>query len=569
MAFDGLVTRAITEELKEYLLAGKVEKIYQPGADELVVSVHGPKGRVRFYASCNNEHAGIFLTEDSFDNPAEPPVFCMLMRKHLQGSRISGISQVGCERIIELTFESRDEMGFVTDKKLIVETMGRHSNIVLVDIKSGKIIDSIKRVSIDESRVRQILPGQPYSYPPPQDKIPFIEVTLETIKNFPEGRELSKTVLDNVSGLSPVMARLISEDEEAEAVYDKLRDIINHIDNHELKPVVYVKEDGIPADFHIVDIPEYRERYQAMEFDNISGAVSWFYSHRNASNRVRQKAKTLEKTVAGLLKKMRLKKQRLHEDLQKAENSEEYRLYGELITANIHLMKTGDKEVTLTNYYDGLPVTIPLDVRYAPAKNAQIYFKKYSKSKTAIIEKKKQLEETDGDIEYLDSVAGFIDSAQTTEELDMIRQELMDTGFIRRRKTKGVQKKKKLKPYEYRTSGGFRVLVGRNNKENDELTTKKAGRADLWFHTKDIPGSHTILFTEGREVDDDSIFEAARIAAWHSKGRESENVPVDYTEIKHVKKPNGAKPGMVIFTDNRTVYVTPVDPSSLLSSDNR
>ena len=563
MAFDGLVTRGIAAELKETLLGGKVEKIYQPGSDELVVSVHGPKGRVRFYASCNNEHAGIFLTEDSFDNPAEPPVFCMLMRKHIQGSRISGIGQVGCERIIELTFESRDEMGFVTDKKLIIETMGRHSNIVLVDMKTGKIVDSIKRVSIDESRVRQVLPGQPYAYPPAQDKIPFTDITLRDMERFPEGREMSKTVLDNVSGISPVIARLITEREDAEDAYNSLQSIIEQIDSNSITPKVFIKEDKVPADFHIIRIPEYEERYESMEFDTISQAASWFYSHRNASNRVRQKAKTLEKTVAGQIKKLRLKKQRLSEDLQKAENSEEYRLYGELITANIHLMKTGDKEVTVTNYYDGLPITIPLDVRYAPAKNAQIYFKKYSKSKTAIVEKKKQLEETDGDIEYLESVASFIDSAETTEELDSIRQELMDSGFVRRRKAKGLQKKKKIQPHEYMTSGGFRILVGRNNKENDELTTKKAGRSDLWFHTKDIPGSHTILFTEGRQVDDDSIFEAARIAAWHSKGRESENVPVDYTEIKHVKKPNGAKPGMVIFTDNRTVYVTPVDPSSL------
>ncbi len=563
MAFDGLVTRGIAAELKDALLGGKVEKIYQPGSDELVVSVHGPMGRVRFYASCNNEHAGIFLTEDSFDNPAEPPVFCMLMRKHIQGSRISGIGQVGCERIIELTFESRDEMGFVTDKKLIIETMGRHSNIVLVDMKTGKIVDSIKRVSIDESRVRQVLPGQPYAYPPAQDKIPFTDITLGDMEAFPEGREMSKTVLDNVSGISPVIARLITEREDAEDAYNSLRSIIEQIDSKSITPKVFIKEDKVPADFHIIHIPEYEERYESMDFDTISQAASWFYSHRNASNRVRQKAKTLEKTVAGQIKKLRLKKQRLSEDLQKAENSEEYRLYGELITANIHLMKTGDKEVTVTNYYDGLPITIPLDVRYAPAKNAQIYFKKYSKSKTAIVEKKKQLEETDGDIEYLESVASFIDSAETTEELDSIRQELMDSGFVRRRKAKGLQKKKKIQPHEYMTSGGFRILVGRNNKENDELTTKKAGRSDLWFHTKDIPGSHTILFTEGRQVDDDSIFEAARIAAWHSKGRESENVPVDYTVIKHVKKPNGAKPGMVIFTDNRTVYVTPVDPSSL------
>jgi predicted ribosome quality control (RQC) complex YloA/Tae2 family protein len=260
------------------------------------------------------------------------------------------------------------------------------------------------------------------------------------------------------------------------------------------------------------------------------------------------------------LKKLRLKKQRLSEDLLKAENSEKYRLYGELITANLHLIKTGDKEARVTNYYDGSPITIPLDVRYAPSKNAQMYFKKYSKSKTAIVEKKKQLKETDDDITYIESVAGFIDNARTTDEIDQLRTELTDAGFLRRRKTKGLQKKQKSKPYEYFTASGMRILAGRNNRENDELTLKKAGRMDIWLHTKDIPGSHTILFTEGKKPDEADLFEAAKIAAWHSKARGSENVPVDITEVRHVKKPSGAKPGMVIFTDNRTVYVTPEDP---------
>lgn len=562
MAFDGAVTRAIASELADYLTGGKVEKIYQPEKDELVFFVHGPRGRVRFYASCNNDHAGIYITEEQYDNPANPPSFCMLLRKHLQSSRIISVSQLETERIIELAFESRDEMGFQVNRKLVIETMGRHSNIVLVSMEEdNRILDSIKRVSLDESRARQVLPGQPYEYPPSQNKIPFDEVTAEDIAAFPEDREISKTVLDHVSGLSPVLARFVSEDPSPKAIYDKIRYLISIIDNGDVSPCVYLKEDGVPADFHIFHIPEYDIRYDRKDFDTVSEAVSWYYSHRRSSNRVRQKAQTLDRSVSAILKKLRLKKQRLSEDLLKAENSERYRLYGELITANIHLMKTGDKEVTVTNYYDGQQITIPLDVRYAPAKNAQIYFKKYSKSKTAIIEKNKQLEETDADIEYIESVASFIESAGTTEEIDELRRELTDQGFLRRRKVKGLQKKPKSKPYEYRTTTGFRVLAGRNNKENDELTMKKAGRTDLWLHTKDIPGSHTILFTEGKEVDEDTLFQAARIAAWHSKARESENVPVDITQVRHVKKPNGAKPGMVIFTDNRTVYVTPKDPT--------
>ena len=595
MAFDGIVTRSITRELSQALSGGKVEKIYQPEKDELVFFVHGPLGRVRFYASCNNDHAGIYLTEEQYDNPASPSSFCMLLRKHLQGSRIVSVSQVDTERIIELAFETRDEMGFKTDKKLIIEIMGRHSNIVLCEISSShssnheaggnneagnkregnsmRIADSIKRVSIDESRARQVLPGQPYEYPPSQDKLPFDKVTADDLYQLPEDRERSKTVLDHISGLSPVMARYISEDPAPDVMYHQLTDIISRVDRGSITPVVYLKDEKTPADFHVVRIPEYEERYTSLSFDKVSEAVAWYYSHRNASNRVRQKAQTLERSVGGILKKLRLKKQRLSEDLLKAENSEKYRLYGELITANIHMMKTGDKEVTVTNYYTGEPITIPLDVRFAPAKNAQQYFKKYSKSKTAIVEKKKQLEETDGDIAYIESVASFLDNAETTEEIDQLRQEMTDAGFLRRRKVKGLQKKQKSRPHEYFTSGGFRVLVGRNNKENDELTMKKAGRMDLWLHTKDFPGSHTILFTEGKQPSEEDLHEAAQIAAWHSKARDSENVPVDITEVRHVKKPSGAKPGMVIFTDNRTVYVTPKIPSmspneQMMSSDN-
>ena len=268
--------------------------------------------------------------------------------------------------------------------------------------------------------------------------------------------------------------------------------------------------------------------------------------------------------VGKALKKQRLKKQRLSEDLLKAENSDKYRLYGELLTANLHLFKTGDREAVVVNYYDGTEIAIPLDERFAPSKNAQIYFKKYAKAKTAVKEKKIQLAETDSNIAYLESVESFIENAQTTEEIDRIREELEESGYVRRHKQRGPRKKEKPQPFHYMTSDGCDVLAGRNNRENDYLTFRTAGRNDIWFHTKDIPGSHVILFTHGKAPSDSAVFEAAAIAAYHSKGRSSENVPVDYTEVRYVKKPNGAKPGMVIFTDNRTVYVTPKRPDPLI-----
>ncbi len=575
MAFDGIVTRAVSHELTRFLTGGKVEKIYQPERDELVFYVHGPLGRVRFYTSSSSEHCGIYITDEDYKNPSAPPALCMLLRKHLQGSRIVDISQKGSDRMIEMLFESRDEMGFTVDKKMIIEIMGRHSNIILTDNKTGRILGAVKHITGEESRARQILPGGTYEYPPAQEKISFDKVTEEDIARFIAGsRDPAKALLDNITGISPVMARFLAlgEGEPDESglwrpspadIHERLETVLRRIETDDLDVTVYLKENGTPSDFSVVKIPEYEERFDTVRLDTVSEAIAYYYRHRSTSNRVKQKSQALAKTITAALKKSRLKKQRLSEDILKAQDSEKYRLYGELITANIHLIRTGDKEAHVTNYYDGQPISIPLDVRYAPAKNAQIYFKKYSKSKTALVEKQRQLEQTENDISYLESVASFIENANAVEDLDDIRAELIEEGYVRARKQKGRKKKPAMRFIEYRTSGGFRVLVGRNNKENDQLTLKKAARTDIWFHTKDIPGSHVILFPEGREVDDASMYEAAGIAAWHSKARGSSNVPVDYTEVRHVKKPSGAKPGMVIFTDNRTLYMTPKDPSDL------
>lgn len=568
MAFDAIVTRAVTRELSGYMTGGKVEKIYQPGDDELVFFIHGSKGRVKIYASSNSNHPGIFLTDLNYENPPLPPAFCMLMRKHLQGSRIVSVKEKDTERIIEIVFESKDEMGYVKDKKLICEIMGKHSNIILLDINSNKIIDSIKRVSFDESRIRQIFPGQEYSYPHKQEKIPFDEATLDDITDLiGSGENIDDRILSNIGGISPAIARMIAESGNPAKIYDKLKSVKKDLENSKIYPTVYITEEQAPKDFHVLKLPEYEDRFSCLTFEKVSECIQWFYSNREQSNRIKQKSQNLSKSVAGMLKKLRLKTQRLKEDILKAENGEKYRLYGELITANIHLMKTGDKSVTLENYYDGTPVTIPLDVRYAPSKNAQLYFKKYGKSKTALVEKKKQLDETAHDILYLESVEAYIQNSVTVEELDTLRTELEDSGFLRARKVKGKKKVIKNKPFKYITSSGFRVSVGRNNKENDELTLKKAGKNDIWLHTKDIPGAHAILFTEDKEVPDADIIEAANIAAWHSNGRKSENVPVDHTRVRYVKKPSGAKPGMVIFTNNKTCYLTPVNPENFLDKE--
>ena len=559
MAFDGIVTRAMVRELQDRILLGKIEKVYQPEADELVFHIHTKNGNVKLLASVGSAHARVcFITENPV-NPPAPLAFCMLLRKHLQGGRITEITQKDSERIIEISLETLNELGFTMSKKLIFEIMGKHSNIVLMDIASGKIIDSIKRVSFDVNRVRQILPGMIYQYPPAQDKIPFLEISAEQLEALPAD---GKAILRSVGGIAPAFAEelaLRAGVQRSGYLSDVLAAIEspNHADAR-----VYLDESGAPIDFYPVALSELEESCTVQHFDDLSSAMEFYFGKKESSNQGRQKSHDLIRSVNALLDKMYLKKKRLSEDLLKAENSEDLRLYGELLTANIHLIQPGMKSVEVTNYYDGSTLTIPLDVKLSPSKNAQHYFKKYGKSKTAIKEKQIQLDENEAEIKYLESVLSFLENTDDVAEIESIRAELVETGYVRRRRQAGGFKEKKYKPapYRYTLSNGMSVLVGRNNKENDILTFKTAGNKDLWLHTKDIPGSHVIVQSGGVELDEEAVWEAAAIAAYHSKARTSENVPVDYVQIKYVKKPAGAKPGMVIFTNNRTVYVNPAVP---------
>ncbi|WP_165445386.1 Rqc2 family fibronectin-binding protein [Bacilliculturomica massiliensis] len=574
MSFDGLVTGAVARQLNSLLAGGKIEKIYQPEPDEITLQIHAGKERHKLYISTNSSHARIHLTQSEARNPSSPPAFCMLLRKHIQGGRIHSVTQKESERIVEIRVDTVNEMGFSVNKCLTAEIMGKHSNLILIDLSSNKIIDSIKRISIDVNRYRQILPGQTYVYPPSQGKTCFYDLDLPRLAEITEGRcaAQAKALMGGLQGVSPViagemvyLASLLThrpqEELTAEDLLPVLQNHANAILENRLQPSVYMDPEKGPVDFHIFPLSELEDCCERKLFDDVSQAADFFYTHKASSNRIRQKSSDLIRAVNAQLDKQLLKKQRLSEDLLAAENSDIYRLYGELLTANLHAVDPGAKSVDVHNYYDDSQLTIPLDERFSPAKNAQRYFKKYGKAKTAIKEKKIQLLDTEADIQYLESVLAFAGSAESYGEIEALREELCDLGYLRRRKIAGKPVKHKADPWQYATSDGFRVLAGRNNRENDYLTFKTAGKQDLWFHTKDIPGSHIILFTEGREPGETAIFEAAAIAAWHSKGRDSENVPVDYTRARFVKKPAGAKPGMVIFTDNRTVYVDPKLPS--------
>ena len=570
MAYDGIITYAVAKELKERIVPGKIEKVYQPGPEDLLVHIHTQRGNVRLFISCNSSAARVCLTGGSYTNPEQPPTFCMLLRKHLQGGRITDVRQKDAERIIEIDIEAQNELGFSVCRRLIVEIMSKHSNIVLTDIESGKIIDAIKRISIDVNRYRQLLPGMIYKYPPAQDKLPFNQVDAETLLPHDD-----RALMTRIAGISPSISRELlancytDHDASVKSVVParNLLNIISSIDDGIAAPRVYVDDEGTPREFHITDLSEFDE-LDTVFFDTVSECVDYYFSNRVASNMVRQKSMPMLKSVQASLSKALLKRKKLSEDLLSAENSDKSRLYGELLTANLHLVKPGDRRVRVVNYYDGKEIEIPLDEKISAPANAQKYFKKYSKARTAIHEKQAQLEDNNRDIEYLESVIQNIEAADSVPLLDTIRDELEQTGYVRRRQKASQRKKKNRRPepLKYTLSDGTEVLVGRNNMDNDWLTMKFASKTDVWMHTKDIPGSHVIVrLDDGRNVNDlpaELIYEAASIAAYHSKASGSDNVPVDYVPVRYVKKPNGAKPGMVIFTHNQTVYVTPKLPDA-------
>ncbi len=556
MPFDGLMTRAVTAELQNRIVMGKVDKIAQPEQDVVVFTIHTKTGNVRLLMSAAASHARVHLIENNPVNPVEPYSFCMLLRKYLTASRIVGVEQHSSERIMELSFESMNELGFNVSRKLIIEIMGKHSNIVLVDLESGKIIDSVKRVGFDVNRARQVLPGLKYVYPPLQEKIPFDEILtdqdgLEKLESAHDGKE----ILDLVSGIAPVYAdQLASKDNRAEF----MRETIKMAETGSGAPMAWFDEQGSPRDYYFTPLDALDTSFRRVEYGTLSECLEEYFSKKVTANQTLQKANDAMRRVNELLSKKYLKKKRLSEDLIEAENSDRYRLYGELLTANLGRFTQGMSKVDVLNYYTGETVTIPLDVKLSPSKNAQAMYKRYQKAKTAVKEKQVQLEENDAEIAYLESTAAFLQQAGTVEEVENIKRELMDTGYMRPPRKAALRKKAaEPKPLEFVLESGLKVLVGRNNRENDRLTFKMSDKGDIWLHTKDIPGSHVLIKCGAAGCMDEDIREAAGIAAYHSKAQSSENVPVDYVPIRYVKKPQGAKPGMVIFTNNRTIYADP------------
>ena len=577
MAMDGVSVAALIRELNTELCGSRVDKIQQTETDELMISFYGGEGGgKRLRLTSNPQVARVCLTDDRKKSPEVAPLFCMLLRKHLGGAKFHEAVQPDFERIIKLVFDGVNEFGDPCEKCLIAELMGRHSNIILVD-ENKKIIDSIKHIDFSISSVRQVLPGLMYQYPPSQEKLNPLTVGLnEIVEKLQSGIDRAdKVIMNAFSGISPLVSREIvyrafgSHDIYMEEIdYSKLLDlaavcfeIFSKIKEGKFSPCYLVRNDtGKPFEFAAIDIKQYEDASSVISQSSMSQAAEDFYREKDKIERLAHKSARLVKIVGNNIDRCAKKLINQKADLADTENMEKYKRYAELITANLYALKENDTEAVVVDYYDEeMPqITIKLDGRFSPAVNAQKYFKKYTKAKTAQEELKKQIEIASLELDYLESVEEELKKAETEADLSEIADELFEQGYIRRPKEAKRKKKETQKPMEFETPDGFRVLVGKNNKQNDLLTLRLAKNSDMWFHTKDIHGSHVVLcYEHGREFTDDAILHAARLAAKYSKASESSKVPVDYTLIKYVKKPSGAAPGMVIYTDNKTVYVTP------------
>ncbi|RYG74109.1 fibronectin/fibrinogen-binding protein [Lentibacillus lipolyticus] len=556
MPFDGIVTRAVTAELTEKIIPGKIAKIYQPTDTELVFTIRSQGQNHSLLLSIHPVYARVHLTDDTYRNPKEPPMFCMLLRKHLSGAVLESIEQHGMERMVTFTVHTKNEIGDRTTKKLFVELMGKHSNISLVDGEKGTILDSLKHISAAQNRHRTILPGHPYKLPPSQNKLDPLEADGDTLVrklDFNAGK-MDMQIVRTLTGFSPFIAaeivhraQLGSADTYGE-IFESIRDNIRH---NRYTPAIYP---GKKEDFHVLPITYWSE--ESKTFTGTNEMLDTFYSGKAERDRVKQQAKDLYQFIKNEQDKNKRKLKKHDKTLAKSEDAETYQKLGELLTANMHIVSHGDKNVTVTDYYDPeqQSITIELDPNKTPSENAQHFFKMYQKLKTSKQKMQQEIAKTHREIAYLDQLLQQIDSARE-DDIEEIREELREGGYLKKQKQGKKKKTWKPTPERYNATDGTVILVGKNNKQNEYLTMKLAHRDEIWLHTKDIPGSHVLI--RSREPSEETLFEAAQLAAYFSKSRHSSSVPVDYTQIRHVKKPNGAKPGYVTYDHQKTLFVTP------------
>ena len=567
MAFDGITVAAVTRELSAALTGGRITKIAQPEADELLLTIKTPAGANRLYISASASLPLIYLTDENKPSPMTAPNFCMLLRKHIGNGRITNVSQPGLERIIHLDIEHLDELGDLCQKKLIVEIMGKHSNIIFCDEKE-MIIDSTKHVNAQMSSVREVLPGRPYFIPDTMEKKDPLGISLEDFREvlLHKPAKLGKAIYTSFTGISPVVAEEICAlagvdsqvtapdltDDSLTHLYRQFSYYMEPIRSGDYRPVIYYDGKN-PKEFSAVLLSHYA-RYNTKEFDSISQVLKTYYADRNTLTRIRQKSTDLRHVIQTALERNRKKYDLQARQLKDTENRDKYKVYGELINIYGYGLPSGSKELTALNYYTDTTITIPLDPVLTPQENSQKYFSRYNKQKRTFEALTKLIEETSEDIRYLESISNALDIAMNEADLAQIKEELVQSGYIRR---KAAKKKIKLnsRPMHYISADGYHMYVGKNNLQNDELTFSFATGNDWWFHAKDAPGSHVIVKTNGDELPDRTFEEAGRLAAYYSKNRGSDKVEIDYVEKKHVKKPNGAKPGFVVYYTNYSLVI--------------
>ena len=579
MALDGAFLNAVKNEL-DFLIGGRIDKIHQISREEIIMAVRSHGKNLKLLFSANANSARVHITKLGVENPKTPPMFCMLLRKHFGNGKLINIRQDGLERILYFDFEAMNELGDMVTVTLAMEIMGRCSNLVIIN-SEGKIIDSIKRVDVEMSRERMVLPGMTYTLPPRDNRLDFRTADAKDIRialdNLPDGN-LPKCLIKIFEGLSPIVAREwvfyaargadILKSEMNDEIFDRLIFYIKKTANeHEMANLTFtvVKEkDGTFKDFSFIPINQYGNLMVTKKIQTACETLDYFYSERDNVARMKQRSNDLYKLLINATDRISRRLQAQKEELDISAKREDLKLFGDLISANMYNISKGMDSITVQNFYDENydDVTIPLDIRLNPSQNMQKYYAEYRKADTAEKILTKQIIQGEEELAYIDSVYDALTRTKNEDEVNELRLELSEQGYIRSSKLSKSKPPKSHPPLEFFAPNGTRILIGRNNKQNDILTLKTAEKTDIWLHTKDITGSHVIIQTKGNtEIDDETILYAARLAAFHSKAKNSSQVPVDYVPIKYVKKPSGSKPGMVIFTNNRTCFVTPLNPN--------
>lgn len=576
MPLDSICLTAVRNELAEKLVGLKADKIQQPERDQILLTMRGFGRAEKLLICAGTGDARLHLTDYAFENPAQPPMFCMLLRKHLQGAKLLSITQPPMERLVDLSFSGYDAMGVETEKHLIVELLGRFSNIILTDA-TGIILDCLRRVDGSMSDARQVLPGLLYRLPPSQGKRDLLTVTETEIAalltHAPGEMTLSQWLLDTFGGLSPLICREAADlaagdtgirifqltESDKTALLRTLAGLRQQLEAGTFTPYLLTDAGGKPKDFSWLPIRQYGALYTLTRTESFSQLLGEFYTRRDRAERMRQRSAALTKTVKNHRDRTAKKLVAQAQELDKTQNRERLRQFGDLINANLHQLQKGQKAFTTVDYYapDQSMCTIPLDPLKTPQQNAAKYYKEYTKARNAEKYLTEQLALGQAEVAYLDSVLEEISRAEGEHDLGEIRQELTDAGYLREQKTGRKERRVEAAPRCVLSSTGAEIRVGRNNSQNDRLTMKLAGKGDVWLHTQKIHGSHVVIAAKGQQPDERTLFEAATLAAYYSQARQSKNVPVDYTQVKYVKKPNGAKPGMVIYTNYKTLYVDP------------